>query len=120
MRKILAISKDERLLASRAAVLRRTNAEVVAADASEARNILKTRQFDLVVLCHSLTPAETLEIASLAHQQTIAIPILKVVSNTEFASEWTFLAPDAVASSDPRVLIDKVAELLNVSRSGTN
>jgi DNA-binding response OmpR family regulator len=120
MRTILAISKDEMLLASRAAVLRKTNAEVIAANASEAKKILKTRRFDLVVLCHSLNPSETLEIASLAHQQTIAIPILKVVSNAEFASEWTFLAPDAVSSYDPRVLVEKVAELLNVSLSGRN
>jgi DNA-binding response OmpR family regulator len=120
MHTILAISQDELLLASRAAVLRRTNAEVIEAKASEAKKILKARQFDLVVLCHSLTVEETIEIASLAHQQTIAIPVLKVVSNAEFASEWTFITPDAVASCDPKVLVEKVAELLNVSLSGSN
>jgi CheY-like chemotaxis protein len=120
MRTILAVSKDEVLLASRAAVLRKTNAEVIEANASEAKNILKAQQFNLVVLCHSLTPAETLEIASLAHQQTIAIPVLKVVSNAGFASEWRFIAPDAVTSCDPKALVEKVAELLDVSRSGFN
>jgi DNA-binding response OmpR family regulator len=70
MRAILTISHDEMLLATRAAVLRKTKAEVVAATANEAKKILKTRQFDLVVLCHSLSIEETLEIASLAHQQT--------------------------------------------------
>ena len=120
MRTILTISQDEMLLATRAAVLRKTNAEVVAATASEAKKILKSRQFDLVVLCHSLNSEETLEIACLAHQQPIAIPILKVVSNTEFPSEWALIAPDAVASCDPRILIEKAAELLNVSPSGSN
>jgi DNA-binding response OmpR family regulator len=120
MRTILAISQDERLLSTRAKVLRRANAEVIEARADEAKRILNARQFDLVVLCHSLTVEETLEIASLAHRQTIAIPILKVVSNTESASEWTFIVPDAVASCDPRVLVEKVAELLNVSLSGRN
>jgi DNA-binding response OmpR family regulator len=119
MRTILAISQDERLLTTRAAVLRKSNAEVIEARADEAKKILKARQFDLVVLCHSLTVEETLEIASLAHRQTIAIPILRLVSNAEFASEWTFITPDAVASGDPRVL-ERVAELLNVSLSGRN
>jgi DNA-binding response OmpR family regulator len=78
MRTILAISKDDSLLVTRAAVLRRTNAEVIAAKANEAKKLLKERRFDLVVLCHTLSPEETLEIASLAHQQTIAVPVLKV------------------------------------------
>ena len=120
MRTILTISQDEMLLATRAAVLRQTKAEVVAATASEAKKILKSRQFDLVVLCHSLSIEETLEIASLAHQQTIAVPVLKVVSNADPVSEWRFISPDSVASCDPKTLIEKVAGLLSVSQSGTN
>jgi CheY-like chemotaxis protein len=80
---------------------------------SEAKNILKAHRFDLVVLCHSLTVQDTLEIASLAQNQTIAIPILKVVSNTEFVSEWTFITPDVAASCDPKILVEKVAQVLN-------
>jgi DNA-binding response OmpR family regulator len=87
MRTILTISQDEMLLATRAAVLRQTKAEVVAAMASEAKDILKSRQFDLVVLCHSLSPEETLEIASLAHQQTIAVPVLTVIPNADHVAE---------------------------------
>jgi CheY-like chemotaxis protein len=120
MHTILAISEDDRLLITRKEVLRRTNSEVVAAKPEEAIELLQTRRFDLVVLCHSLTHEDTVEIASLAHQQTIAIPILKVMSSLEPVSEWIFVAPDAVASSDPRILIDKVAELLNVSLSRSN
>jgi DNA-binding response OmpR family regulator len=120
MRTILSISQDEGLLLSRAAVLRKTDAEVTAAKAKEAKKILKTQRFDLVVLCHSLSPEDTLEIASLARHQTIAVPVLRVVSKTNFVSEWTFVAPDAAASCDPRVLVEKVAELLNISPSGSN
>ena len=120
MRTILSICQDEKLHLTRTAVLRRSNAEVIAAKAHEAKKILKTRRFDLVVLCHSLSPAQTLEIASLAHDQTVAIPILRVVANNEPVSEWTFVAPDAAASSDPRILVEKVAELLNVSTWGSN
>ena len=119
MRTILSISQDDGLLVSRTAVLRKADAEVIALKAVEAKKILKTRRFDLVVLCHSLSPEQTLEIASLAHQQTVAIPVLKVVANAEPFSEWTFVAPDAAASSDPRILVEKVAELLNVSKWGT-
>jgi DNA-binding response OmpR family regulator len=120
MRTILTISQDELLLETRAAVLRQTKAEVVAATASEAKKILKSRQFDLVVLCHSLSVEETLEIASLAHQQTIAVPVLTVVPNADPVSEWRFIAPDSTASCDPGLLVEKVAGLLSVSPSGTN
>src|SRR5580698_6363933 len=98
-RTILSISQDDGLLLSRAAVLRKTDAEVIAAKANEAKKILKTRRFDLVVLCHSLSPEEILEIVSLAHHQTIAVPVLRVVSQIDFVSDWTFVAPDAAASS---------------------
>ena len=120
MRTILTISQDEMLLATRAAVLRQTKAEVVAAMASEAKDILKSRQFDLVVLCHSLSPEETLEISSLAHQQTIAVPVLTVIPNADHVSERRVIAPDSVASCDPRMLIEKVAGLLSLSPSGTH
>ena len=120
MRTILTISKDEMLLATRAAVLRKTNAEVIAATAREAKKILKSRQFDLVVLCHSLSTEETLEIASLAHQQTIAVPVLTVVPNGDPVSEWRLVVSDSTASCDPRMLVEKVAALLNVSPSGSH
>ena len=120
MRTILSISQDDGLLLARTAVLRRTDAEVIAARADEAKKILKKRRFDLVVLCHSLSPEDTLEIASLARHQTIAVPVLRVVSKTDSVSEWAFVAPDAAASCDPRVLVEKVAELLNVSCLGSN
>ena len=116
MRTILSISQNDVLLLSRAAVLRTTDAEVIAARANDAKKILKTRRFDLVV-CHSLSPEQTVEIASLAHEQTVAIPVLKVVTSSEPVSEWTQIA-DAAASCDPRVLVEKVAKLLNLSPLG--
>jgi DNA-binding response OmpR family regulator len=118
MRTILSVSQDDALLSTRTAVLRQTDAEVIAAKPNEAKKILRKRRFDLVVLCHSLSLQQTLEIASLAHEQMIAIPILKVVANSEPLSEWTFVAADAATSSDPRMLVEKVAELLNVSPCG--
>ena len=117
---ILTISQDEMLLTTRAAVLRRTEAEVIAAMANEAKKILKSRKVDLVVLCHSLSKEETLEIAALAHQQTIAVPVLKVVSNADPISEWRFIAADSTAPCEPKKLVQKVAELLRGSQSGTN
>lgn len=120
MHKILAISDDESLLTTRAAVLRKTNAQVTTATARQAKKILKSRKFDLVVLCQSLDVDETIEIASLAHHQTIAVPVLCVVANAVPISEWRFIAPDSVASSDPRILVERVAELLRVSQLGVN
>ena len=120
MHKILAISKDEGLLITRAAVLRRSNAQVTTATANEARKILKSGQFDLVVLCFSLSVEETLEIAFLAHPQTIAIPVRKVVPNLDPVSEWRLIGPYSTAPWDPGTLVERVAELLRVSQLGVN
>jgi DNA-binding response OmpR family regulator len=115
MRTILSISQDDRLLLTRTAVLRKTDAEVIAASAGEAKKILKTQRFDLMVLCHSLTSEDTLEIVGLARKKTAAMPILKILANTDFDSEWALVASGTTVSYDPDLLVAKVTELLSVS-----
>jgi DNA-binding response OmpR family regulator len=118
MRTILSISQDEELLLSRSEVLRLTDAKVIAARAAEAKKILKERRFDLVVLCHSLSSEDTLEIVGLARHKTVAVPVLKIVSQADPVSEWTDLASDPTAPYKPEVLVEQVQELLNLSPTG--
>jgi hypothetical protein len=54
MAAILSIGEDAFLLETRAAVLRRTGAEVVNTNIVSALSYLETRCFDLVILCHSI------------------------------------------------------------------
>jgi len=54
MAAILSIGEDAFLLETRAAVLRRTGAEIVNSNIISALSRLETRCFDLVILCHSV------------------------------------------------------------------
>ena len=55
MFRILSVGNDPRLLATRAAVLRYTGAEVDAADARSARREVILHRYDLLILCHSVS-----------------------------------------------------------------
>src|SRR5277367_840999 len=107
---ILAVSQDAGLLITRTAVLRRCHAEVVAAEADEAKILLKTRLFDLVVLCHTLSPEDRDELVSLAHWLTNDSYSLEVLMMNEL--EWGRSSKADHASSQPEALVQKVLEML--------
>jgi CheY-like chemotaxis protein len=110
MRTILAVSQDEGLLITRSAVLRKANAEVVAARADEALKLLKERQFDLVVLCHTLTPEETDQLTLLAHRLK-NVDVLEVLKVTE---PNLGRRRECSAVSQPQALVAKVIEMLSL------
>ena len=62
----------------------------------------------------------SLEIASLSHPLTIAMPVRKVVPNLDPVSEWRLIGPYSTAPWDPGTLVERVAELLRVSELGVN
>jgi hypothetical protein len=111
---ILAVGQDQGLLATRAAVLRKCDAGVVEARPSEAIKILKAQQFDLVVLCHTLSAEEMTELIGLAHLQASDSQVLEVLNATEVG--WGHLpsGADDMALSQPDTLIAKVTEMLSV------
>jgi hypothetical protein len=43
------------------------------------------------------------------------MPILKILANTDFDSEWALVASGTTVSYDPDLLVAKVTELLSVS-----
>jgi hypothetical protein len=55
MFRILSVGNDPCLLATRAAVLRYTGAEVDSADARSARRAVILGRYDLLILCHSVS-----------------------------------------------------------------
>ena len=66
---ILVVSRDQMLLQTRRLILG-TYFEVEAAGRiSEARSILSKQDFDVIVLCDTLTESERLQIADMVHDQ---------------------------------------------------
>jgi CheY-like chemotaxis protein len=110
---ILAVGQDEGLLSTRSAILRKCNAGVVAARASEAIQILKAQRFDLVVLCHTVTSVDMNELASLAHHKANDMRVLEILKATEL--NWGSRCPgaDDMVLSKPETLVAKVREMLS-------
>jgi CheY-like chemotaxis protein len=65
MPSMLAVGSDEALLRTRVAVLHRFKASVTHANLDTALKILHITSFDLVMLCHSLSLADTVRIGGL-------------------------------------------------------
>lgn len=112
MYKILLAGQDFRLLATRAAILGRTNARVVCCNAAEALKVLEGEGFDLVVLCHSLAEPDAAGITAAAHRRWPRTRILMVVSDASGQRLYRGVEFDATSSPEPDHLIRHVAELL--------
>lgn len=110
---ILAVGQDEGLLSTRSAILRKCNAAVVAARAPEAIQILKAQQFDLVVLCHTVTSVDMNELASLAHHQANDIQVLEILKASELNWGPHCSGADDVVLSKPETLVAKVTKMLS-------
>jgi BarA-like signal transduction histidine kinase len=119
MSKILLIGNDLRLQMTRSAVLARTPATVVYCNAIEAARSLQTDCFDMVVLCHSLTERQTLEITKMTHDKLPTATVLRVVSHISQEMPHSVTAFDATGPSDPEGLIRRTAELLRHPPSST-
>ncbi|WP_353071655.1 hypothetical protein [Tunturiibacter gelidiferens] len=105
MPKILLVGQDVRLLGTRAAVLRKTRAEVNYCLGSQAVGRVKSERPDLVVLCHSLLEGEVESIADDIRKCCKTTKVLMVLSEagTEFPlQDGKF---DAICLSRPDRLI---------------
>lgn len=113
MRTILAVGQDEGLLSTRSAILRKCNADVVAARASEAIQILKAQRFDLLVLCHTVTSVDMNELASFAHHRANDVRVLEILNATELNWCPRCSGADDMVQSKPETLVAKVTEMLS-------
>jgi CheY-like chemotaxis protein len=112
VRKILLAGQDPRLLSTRAAVLKKTGAEVVSCNASEALKVVESKTFDLVVLCHSVPAGEAEMIADSSRKHSDKTRVLLVISGARPESLGDAAKFDAVTLPDPARLIAQAAELL--------
>jgi DNA-binding response OmpR family regulator len=112
---ILAIGQDPGLLSSRAAVLRKSKADVITADLVDAVAALKNQRFDLVVLCHTLSTEEMMDLGRAAHRLQNGVRVLQVVSDTEPYQQDYSVDADDVSPSNPARLVDKVIDMLHLA-----
>jgi hypothetical protein len=112
MTSILAVGLDEGLLTSRVAVLCKTKADVVRAGPADALGLLRQKRFDAIVLCHTLSIQESIDLANAAHGRgTLAVQVLPGCSSNQ---GYESIPADVLADADPERLVSQVADLLNL------
>lgn len=100
------------MLATRAAVLGRSNASVACCNAAEALTLLESESFDLIVLCHSLAEVDAARITVASHRRWPRTKILMVVSSVSRERFYRGVEFDATSSTEPCHLIRRATELL--------
>lgn len=116
MAAILVVGDDELLLETRAAVLRTIGAETVSCRGSSALAIQENRQFDMVILCHTLPMQLCVALAETIHACWPKTRIL-LLSPTGVWEQSDFdVSLDAVSSPDPERLLQRTVELLGHRR----
>ncbi len=115
MTTILAVGQDAGLLSSRAAVLRRSRAEVITTNFRDAVKTLTDQRFDLVILCHTLSSEEMIEVGRTAHRLQSGVRVLRLVSDTLPSQQDSVVDIDDVSRSNPAILVDRVVRLLHLA-----
>jgi DNA-binding NtrC family response regulator len=111
-KKILAIGEDFALLATRAAVLARTDASVTCCNSAEFATQLDRERFDLVILCYSLADSVRQAISADVHHRWPQARLLLVTAEP-FPVSFSTSDVDAVtASMQPAQLIRAATSLL--------
>ena len=117
MRTILLIGEDAQLLQSRAVLLSKTHAQVLAAATSEIGPTAGNHAVDLVVLCHSLWPGVRPLVAAEVRRRWPGVCVIQILKS-EFESEAAARYADhIVIAGDPAMLIHKANELLNAPQN---
>jgi len=109
--RVLVVSRDEMLLRSREMILGAFFAVKGAGRFAEARTLLTSNTFDLIVLCHSLTADESERLAAIAHERAPRCQVLAMSASSRGAIKpW----PDRQLGVDagPYGLLKKCAEML--------
>jgi DNA-binding response OmpR family regulator len=107
---ILLVGADEMLLKTRAAILSKTDSEVVTSNAASALAIQNDRECDLVVLCHSLAPEVCASLAEAIRHRWPKTRILQMVPDRAWDSVSAVV--DGTSSPEPDRLLGSTIELL--------
>jgi hypothetical protein len=110
---VLVMSRDQSLLQTRQLILGAFFQVEAAGRVQEAAAIIASQNFDLIVLCHSLSADECSQVAAMAHHQ---VPPPKIL--TLSAAGNSCMNDDAehtmALESGPYALLKKAAEMLGV------
>lgn len=109
--RVLVVGRDEMLLRSREMILGAFFAVRGAGRFNEARTLLTSNTFDLVVLCHSLTPDECERLALLARELAPRCQVL-AMSASSHASIKPWADKQLGVDAGPYGLLKKCAEML--------
>jgi DNA-binding NtrC family response regulator len=115
---IYLVGEDRALLTTRAAVLRRTGRRVDFSDGTGVKTALAERRIGVVVLCHSLKGREALELAEQIRQIQPTTKVVLLDFDGAWGKEYEALPVDAVLSTAPEMLIEKINALLAEDNCG--
>lgn len=114
MPKILLAGQDDRLLETRAAVLKGTGATVISCRSGEALDAVKSEVPDLVVLCHSLAVDDAELMADRIRDCCPTARILLVLSEVGPDKPYRDEKFDAKTFAEPSLLVTHATELLKM------
>jgi CheY-like chemotaxis protein len=114
MSKILLVGRDEGLLESRSAVLKKTGAIVRSCLVGEALTRVQSEMPDLVVVCHSLPTDDAESMADLVRRCCPKTKVLLVLSELHADRPYRDTKFDAISPAEPSRLIARAIELLPI------
>ena len=114
MASILCVGEDPNLLSTRAELLRRLGAKVEwTTTAQEAMRRLAEAEFDVLVLCHSISPEVAATISTTAHGRGGSPLILLIQQYPQLDELPSSIPVDAVTDSRPASFTSCVKKLLD-------
>jgi DNA-binding response OmpR family regulator len=112
--RVLVVSTDEMLLRTREMILGGYFNVQSAGRFSEAKALISTTPFDLIVLCHSLKENECEQLADLAHGQMASTMVLAMNAATFGASEKPWADRQLGVDAGPYGLVKTCAGMLGL------
>lgn len=113
---LLAVGNDPMLLMTRGEVLRRLGYSVTTTDSSAVlAQQFRPADFDLVILCHTLSEDERQSIAAFVRYQIPSTPVLAVSPLAAQRFEYA----DLTVESDPANMIEGIGQVLAESTSAS-
>ncbi len=110
--RVLVVSRDEMLLRSREMILGAFFAVRSAGRFTEARALLTSNDFDLIVLCHSLTADECERLAMMAHDRAPRCQVLAMNASSRGGMAKPWADKQLGVDAGPYGLLKKCAEMV--------
>jgi hypothetical protein len=113
--RVLIVSRDDMLRRTREMILGGYFNVQAAGRCSEAKAMIATTPFDLVVLCHSLQENECEQLAQLAHSQVARVMVLAMNAATNGAEQWPWADKQLGVDAGPYGLLKMCASMLGLT-----